>query len=261
MMLSPDLLDRRALAWLRLVDVAGRPVLQRVLVHGDGIASIRKRDGSIAIIGASGFEDYCSSFLVPSSPVPAAKHFPIDIDPVGSELSPRRFDLPLPRDPDPAKAGDPSSLFRAIEIEMLPGRGTRLTGSACVLRVTVRRKSDSMLVQNALVRAQSEDHQFEARGLTDSKGEATLVFPSLPLSFAGAGANVSASIPARAVVSVDPASVQFNDEVSTPRLVRAAPPFVDPDAPGFAAPDFGSGTEVTIGAGRETPLTLEWAQP
>lgn len=260
-MLSPDLLDRRALAWIRLVDVAGRPVLQRVLVHGDGIASVRKPDGSIAIIAASGFENYCSSFLVPSSPAPGSKHFPIDIDPVGSEFSPRRFDLPLPRDPDPAKANDPSSLFQAIEIEMLSGRGARLTGSACALRVTIRRKSDSMLVQNALVRAQTEDQQFRARALTDAKGEATLVFPSLPLSIAGAGANVSASIPARVVVSVDQASVRFNDAVSTFPLVRAAPPFADPDAPGFGAPDFGSGTEVTVGAGRETSLSLEWAQP
>lgn len=261
MMLAPDLLDRRALAWLRLVDVAGRPVSQRILLHGDGIASVRKRDGSVAILGASGFEDYCASFLAPSSPAPGSKHLPIDIDPVGAELSPRRFDLALPRDPDPAKAGDPSSLFQTVEIEMLPGSGARLTGSACALRVTVRRKSDSMLVENALVRAQSEDKQFEARGLTDARGEATLIFPSLPLSFAGAGANVSASIPARVVVTVDTASAQFNDEASTRRTVRAAPPFVDPDAPAFAAADFSSGTEVAISAGREVPLSLEWAQP
>ena len=261
MMLFPDLLDRRALACLRLVDVAGRSVVQQVLVHGEGIATVRKPDRSIAILGASGFEDYCASFLTPSSPAPGSKHLLIDIDPVGAELSPRRFDLQLPRDPDPAKANDPSSLFQAVEIEMLPGRGARLTGSACALRVTVRRKSDSLLIENALVRAQSEDKQFEARGLTDARGEATLIFPSLPLSFAGAGANVSASIPARVVVTIDAASAQFNDEASVSRTARAAPPFVDPDAPGFAATDFSTGTEVAILAGREVPLSLEWAQP
>lgn len=261
MMRSLDLLDRRALAWLRLVDVAGRPVSQRVLIHGDGISFARKPDRSIAILEASGFEDYCASFVAPSSPAPGSKHLVIDIEPEGAELSPRRFDLSLPRDPDPAKATDPASLFQAVEIEMLPGGGARLTGSACALRVTVRRKSDSALVQNALVRAQTEDQQFEARGLTDTKGEATLIFPSLPLSFAGAGANVGASIPARVVVTVDPASVRFSDEASIPQRVRASPPFANPDAPGFAAADFGTGTEVIIGAGREAPLELEWAQP
>lgn len=261
MMLAPDLLDRRALAWLRLVDVAGRPVSERVLVHGGGLRSARKRDGSIAILSAGGFEDYCASFHAPSSPAAGSTHFPIDIEPIGTDLSARRVDLLLPRDPDPAKADDPSSLFQPVEIEMLPGSGAPLTGSACALRVTVRRKNDSMLVQNALVRAQSDDKQFEARGLTDARGQATLIFASLPLSFAGAGANVSASIPAHAVVAVDPASVRFTDEASIPQTARATPPFVDPDEPGFGAADFASGTAVAIGAGREVPLALEWTQP
>ena len=259
-MLSPDLLDRRALALLRLVDVSGRPVSERVFVHGDQIDFARKRDGSVAILNAAGLEDYSASFIAPSSPATASLQVPIDLEPSGTALCSRRFVLNLPRTTDPAKASDPASIFQAVEIEMLAGSGWRLTGSACALRVTVRRKSDAMLIQNALVRARTEDGQFEVRGLTDVRGEATLVFPSLPLAVPGAGANVISNIAAKVVVTVDPASASFNDLRGLPQPSRSLPPFPDPDSLGAVAADFASGADVTIGAGRNVPLEIEWAE-
>lgn len=260
MMLSPDLLDRRALALLRPVDVYGHPA-GNLLVRGDGIVSVRKRDGSIAILEAPGFEDYCASLVAPSSPAPGSKAIAMDLEPVTFELSPRRFNLKLPRDPDPANAGDDASLFQPVGIEILPGPGARLSGSACALRVTVVRKSDKKLVENALVRARTDDQQFSARGLTNALGQATLVFPALPVAFPGAGANLLGEIQAHVVVTADPASANFNAPSALPGRARSTPPFADPDEIGSLAADFASGTAVTIGAGRDVALKVEWTKP
>lgn len=259
MMLSPDILDRRALAWLRPVDVYGRAVTLPMQIHGD-VTSVRKTDGSIAILAAAGLDDYTASFLTPSSPAVGSKRVQLDIDPVSREFAPRRFDLRLPRDPDPTKADQAGSIFRSVPIEILPGEGVRLTGSACALRATVRRKSDKKLVENAFVRAQSDDGQFSARGLTDARGEATLVFPSLPIAFPGAGANLRPDIQVQAVVTVNTDSARFNAPDAILRG-RRDPAFVDPDELASVAADFASGTQVTISAGRDVPLSLEWTQP
>lgn len=259
-MLAPDLLDRRALAWLRPVDVYGRPLTGPLRIVGDGITAIRKKDGTIAVLGANGFDEYTASFLAPTSPAAGSKHVALDIDSTSGEIGARRFDLTLPRDPDPAKADQPDSLFQSVAVQMLPGASARLVGSACALRVTVRRKSDKKFVENALVRAQTEDGAFSARGLTDSRGEATLIFPSLPIAFPGAGANLQPNIQARVVVTADPNSVRFNSPGSTVPE-RPVPPFIDPDELASTAADFPSGTAVAISAGREVPLALEWTKP
>jgi hypothetical protein len=258
-MLAPDLLDRRALAWLRPVDVYGRPVTEPMRMVGNGVSAIRKKDGTIALLGAEGFDEYAASFLAPSTPAVGSKLVPLDIQPTSGKVAPRRFDLKLPRNPDPSKAQQANSLFQPVTLEMLPGRGARLTGSACALRVTVRRKSDKKLVENALVRAQSEDEQMSARGVTDSRGEATLIFPSLPIAFPGAGANLRPDIQIRVVVTVDLDTARFN--VAGTGFQSPLPPFVDPDELGSSVADFASGTEVSIAAGRDVPLAIEWSQP
>jgi hypothetical protein len=256
-----ELLDRRALAQLRLVDVYGRTVTAPIGIRGDGVTSARKRDGTIAILTAGGLEAYSASFVAPSTPAVESRHIQIDLDPASGEVSARSFDLALPRNTDPAKADQPGSIFRSVEIEMLPGQGVRLIGGACALRVTVRRKSDKKLVQNALVRARSEDEQFLARGVTNAGGEATLIFPALPIAFPGAGANLRPELVTRVVVTVDPDSVVFNAAAAFPSQFRASPPFVDPDKLGSIDADFASGTPITVRAGGDVPVALEWTQP
>jgi short-subunit dehydrogenase len=46
--------------------------------------------------------------------------------------------------------------------------------------------------------------------------------------------------------------------------VRARPvvrPFADPDKLADVVPDFATGTPVTIAAGREVPITIQWSKP
>lgn len=260
-MLSPDLLDRRALAWLQLTDVYGRTVDEPVRIRGAGIASVRKRNGTIAITAVEGFEAYSASFLTPSSPAAGSRHVPLDLQPASGEICARRFDLRLPRDPDPAKADKPTSIFQSVVIEMLPGPHSRLVGNACSVRVTVRRKSDKKLVENALVRARSEDEQFTARGVTDARGEATLIFPALPIAFPGAGANLRPEVQAQVVVTVDPAFARFNDPDALPAPLADNQPLTNPDELGSVDADFSSGAAVGIAAGRELGLAIEWTKP
>jgi hypothetical protein len=242
-----------------MVDVYGRAIDEPIRIYGDGVTSVRKNGGGIAIVSAAGLEPYTASFTAPSSPAIGSRRVALDLEPASPELSPRRFELRLPRDADPEKANRDGSIFRAIEIQMLPGPGARLTGSACALRVAVRRKSDKKLVENALVRARSENEEFEARGLTNARGEATLIFPVLPIAFPGAGANLRSDLDARVAVTVDTTVARFNSLASSSQPVLAGPPFVDPDELASIAADFAGGAPVKIAAGREVPLKFEWA--
>ena len=262
-MLSPDLLDRRALALIRLVDVFGRPVASRVRVEGDGVASTAKGDGAFAILVVPGLEAHSSSFMAPpSSPALRSRHVPLDLTPASREVASRRFDLRLPRDPNPDHADSDASLFRSIEVEMLPTAQATASGSACVLRVSVTRKDDGRAIENALVRARSDNGQFTARTMTDARGEASLVFPSLPLAFPAGDANLRPEIAARVVVTVDPAVARFHaaDEIAAAATAAALrrTNHPDPDALAAGDADFGAGDPVNLAAGRQPSLSIQW---
>ena len=263
-MLAPDRLDRRALALIRLLDAFGRPVAGPVRI--EGARTIAKGPGEHAVLAASGLEAYAASFdEPPATPAVASRHILLDLTPAAAEAAPRRFDLRLPRDPNPAQAGQAGSLFRAAEVEMLPTPRIVQSGSACLVRVSVVRQDDGRTVENALVRGRSDDGRFAARALTDARGEACLVFPSLPLAFPGAGANVEPDLAARVAVTVDPAVARFHAPAAVPLAAAAAAARTtghpDPDALGAVAADFASAAPVRLAAGRQPSLAIEWQAP
>jgi hypothetical protein len=256
-MLAPDLLDRRALALLRLADVAGRPVLGPVRIEGDGVRAVAKGDGRFAVIEARGFEAYTASFD-PIAPAPATI-VRLDLTPAARDVAPRSFDLPLPRAADPDAT---SSLFEPQPVEMLPSALAARSGSACTIRVSVRRGDDSRVIEGALVRARSADGAFAARAVTDARGEACLLFPFLPLSFPGA--TIAAEQEARVVVHVDPDVARFHALAEAGAAAAAAALRIsghpDPDALAAAAPapDFAAGAAAPLSAGRESAVSLDW---
>lgn len=254
-MFAPDLLDRRALALLRLVDVAGRPILGPVRIEGDGLRIVAKGGGRFALLEARGFEAYTASF----DPVAAApaRTVRLDLTPSASDVAPRSFGLRLPRSPD---AEAPSSLFEAQVVEMLPSALAGRSGSACTIRVSVRRSDDGRVVEGALVRARSADGAFTARAVTDARGEACLLFPFLPLAFPGG--TISAGQPARVVVHVDPGLARFHAPAGAAAEAAAlrTSGHIDPDSLAAAAPapNFAAGAEASLSAGRESAVGLEW---
>ena len=265
-MLAPDLLDRRALALIRLVDVYGRPLAGPARIEGEGLRTVAKGEGAFAILAAAGLEAHESAFEAPPvGPAVGSRHVQLDVTPADPAAAPRGFDLRLPRDPDPAHALQPASLFQAEPVEMLPSARARLAGSACAVRVAVTRKDDGRLVENALVRARSDDGLFAARAVTDARGEACLIFPVLPLAFTGAGANVQPDLPARVVVHAGAPSARFHAPSEVQAAVAAAAArtagHADPDALAAAfSADFQSGTPVQLAAGRERSLNIEWEE-
>ncbi len=266
MMLRPDLLDRRALALLALRDAFGRPVRSPVLVTGDGVRTLIKDDGTVAVLEAQGFAAHAGAFAAPPlTPALGSKSIRLSIVPADPRLQARRFVLKLPRNPEPAKAAEADSLFRAAEVTLLASPLQRREALSCVVRVTLRRKSDGALVGKALVRARSDNGQFEAMAVTDRLGEAALVFPNLPVAFPGAGATADADLAAKVIVKVEPAKALFTpaaEAASSGGAPSRDAGVVDPDelAKG-AAPSFAGGTPVKLSAGTEPALTLEWKQP
>jgi hypothetical protein len=260
---SPDLLDRRALALVRLVDIFGRPVAGPVRIESEGVRTVAKGPGEHAVVSAPGLEEHVRAFdAPPASPALRSKHIQIDLTPAAAHVAPRRFDLRLPRDPDPEHVLQVNSLFQAAEIEMLPSPRAALSGSACAIRVSVRRKDDKRLIENALVRARSDNGLFAARAITDARGEACLVFPVLPASFVGGG-SVQPDLPARAIADLDPVSARFHapGDVAAAAAEAAArtTDHVDPDAlEASLTPDFASGAAVRIAAGRQLSILIEW---
>ncbi len=267
MMLAPDLLDRRALALIALVDPFGRPVAAPVSIAAPGIRFVAKREGRIALLEAPGFAAHSAAFASPpATPALRSRSLALDLRPADAALLPRRFVLRLPRNPDPALRDDPLSLFQPETVELSASPRVRGDGNACIVRVSVRRGSDGAIVENALVRARSADPAFDAWALTDAAGEAALVFPSLPIAFAGPGGSTSATIAATAVVHADPATVRFADSAGLAEARRAAASRTEnhPDPDAIAAanpPDFAAGASVNLSAGTQPALALQWTAP
>lgn len=266
-MLAPDLLDRRALALLALVDVTGKAVSGPVRISAAGLRTVDKGSGRHAVIAAPGLQAHEAAFLTPpNSPALRSRRIQIDLTPAAPGLMARRFELRLPRSANAANRSDANSLFQPIEIVLPPSPRAALTGSACAVRVSVTTAGDGRLVEGALVRGRISAGGAEAMTLTDARGEACLIFPAMPLSFAGAGASVTPTTAARVLVHADPATVRLHAPADALAAARAAAlrteSHPDPDALASAFPaDFATGTAVNLAAGRQLSLALTWAAP
>lgn len=267
MMLAPDLLDRRALALIAVIDPFGRPVHSSIAIAAVGVRVVAKQQGRIAVIEAPGLAAHSAAFEAPpSTPALRSQQIALDLTPVDRGLLSRRFVLRLPRNPDPAQKDDPLSLFQPERVMLSAAPCIGMDGNACIVRVSVRRSTDDACVENALVRAQAEDDAFAAWALTDPAGEAALVFPALPIAFAGPGGTTASGIAATIVVHIDPASVRFADPGNLIEARRAAAGRIrghaDPDAIAIANPtDFAAGDSVRLSAGTQPTLTVQWTAP
>lgn len=259
-----DVLDRRALALLTFVDALGARVLSPITVRGDGVRLFVKRPGALVVSGAPGFADYTAAFdPVPAVPAVGSVPVLVDIRPADPALGVRRFVLALPRDPDPANAALATSLFRPVEIPLLPTPLAVPTGLAGALSVNVRRGSDGRRVEGALVRLRPEGGRPEARAFSDAAGDALLLVPGIPLASPGAGATVRPDIGADLDAVIDPALVRLHlpDDVDAARDAarRRERGFLDPDT--LAA---NAGVAITpvqavrLEAGRTRTATIAW---
>jgi hypothetical protein len=268
MMLSPELLDRRALALIALVDPFGRPLAGPALLTGDdGFRTVSKSGGRWAILACKGLESHVGSFeSAPAAPNLGSVDCTIDIRPADGSLAPRRAVVPLPRDPDPASRGQPDSLFEPVTIALLPSPQCSVPATAAAVRVTVRKRNDGRRVANALVRVASNNGQFTARSVTDAAGEALVIVPDFPMSFTGGGGSVSDGLPAKVTAVADPAVVVLVEDAEVMAALAGAAGqssgWPDPDALADAFPVPASGAAALQLSTRVVAMTdVEWRAP
>lgn len=266
MMLSPDLLDRRALALVELRDPWGRPLISPARLSGEGLRVVAKGGGRFAIVAAAGFAAHESTFAAaPQAPAIGSVGLRLDIAPADSAFAPRSAVLKLPRDPDPDHGGQPGSVFQAVAIALLPAPQSPIPATAAGVRVTVRKKGDGRRVAGALVRVASADGKFKAHAVTDAAGEALVVLAQFPPSHTGGGGQIADSLEATATVVADPAKIALlsDAEVMPARDVARGQfaGFTDPDALDAALPDPGNGKTLRLSTRVVATLELEWTNP
>lgn len=266
MMLTPDLLDRRALALIALVDPFGRPLTGPALLTGDGVRTVAKPGGRWALLAAAGLETHVGAFAAPPpAPAQGSVDCAIDIRPFDRALAPRRAVIPLPRDPDPMHKDQADSLFAPIAVTLLPGPTCPVPATTAAVRVTVRKRGDGRRVANALVRVASTNGQFSAQAVSDAVGEALVVVPNFPLAFTGNGGSVSDALPATASAVADPATAVLvaDDAVAAARAraARQEAGFPDPDALAAAFPVPATGTDVQLSVRAIATADVEWRAP
>lgn len=267
MMLAPDLLDRRALALIALVDPFGRPLVGPALLTGDGLRTVSKPGGRWAILACKGLESHVGSFeSAPAAPNRGSVDCTIDIAPADSGLAARRAVVPLPRDPDPASRGQDGSLFEPVTIALLPSPRCSVPGTSAAVRVTVRKRNDGRRVANALVRVASNNGQFAGRSVTDAAGEALVIVPDFPMSFTGGGGSVSDGLPAKVTAVADPATAVLVEDAQVAAALasaaRQSSGWPDPDAlaDAFAVPASGAAA-IRLSTRVVATTDVEWRAP
>ena len=182
--MSADLLDRRILGALRFVHgVSGAPLARALVLRASGVVWQRNRQGEYLITAAPGLSEHTTAFLAPPATPPVGSvSVTLDVvDPVG-EFLPRRVQLRLPRDPDPARADQPDSLFQALAVALFPAPAAKIDHDWARLHTHVSVASGEA-AQFALLRVtRTSDNQILARAMSDARGEALIAVPGIPVT-------------------------------------------------------------------------------
>jgi hypothetical protein len=256
--------DRRALAALVFVDALGARVFSPVAVTAPPrVRLLHKRPGEIVVMEVPDLATH-DTFAIPPDDTPlGGVAVQLDIRPAARGLGARRYELSLPRNPVPAMPLPAASLFRPIEIPLLPAPGATPTGLVAALSVTLRRADDGRRIEGALLRLLPDGGRPVARALTDAAGEALLLVPGVPISIAGPAATVLHDLGATLDAIIDPALARFHrdDALDAARAAaaRRSTGFVNPDdLETRLAASATPAMPVRIAAGRTRTAQLEW---
>jgi hypothetical protein len=189
MLRNREHIEARALAALKPVDAATGVQLDDALrVRAlDGRATfVRNRRGLLALTHWSTLASHRDAFETPPTTTGiGSETLRVAIeDPLGRYL-PRIASIALPRDPDPANASDPDSLFVPIEIPMFPASHSPTGANWSLLRVSLREQTSGDALGGALIRV-LRGGDVIARGLTDGRGEALVAVIGVPVMTFGA---------------------------------------------------------------------------
>ncbi len=264
---AADLLDRRMLAALRLVDIYGKPVTEGVTVRCAGAKIYRKSASDLIVLSSDELPGMDRSFVAPAGgPAIGSKAVKLTITPHSAKFMPREATVQLPLDADPDSAGNDNSLFRHQLIVLPPSPAFPVIGNAAGLVVEVARSDDGRLVEGALVRLKAPNGLKDSYSITGPSGEAMLILPGAPLSVAGNNASLSPEFPVKVDVIADVDRARFHQATQLDEARREAKARTDdfPDPDDLAARLSGSATpeeSVKLQSGRTGWLRVNWTPP
>jgi hypothetical protein len=176
---------RRAFAALRVLDgVTGQPILSPLSVSGAGTQWVRNRRGLYVLMGVPGLEEHQEVWPgPPAAPAIGSLSVVVEVHELSGRYLARRQTIRLPRDPDPAQAGDDRSLFQPLESRLYLSPSAPTSSAWAVIRATVVREGSDRGLGGALIRvSRASDGQVLARGLSDARGEALVAVPGIPVT-------------------------------------------------------------------------------
>ena len=180
-----EAVDRRVLGAVRFVDATtALPVAAPLRVATGGARLVRNRRNLFVVVDAPGLEEHTAAFLAPpAAPPPASVPVPLTVrDPERRYLA-RRATIHLPRDPDPAHADQPQSLFQPVDVPLYPAPGAPLAAGWAAVRAGGVAAGQDTPLAGALIRVLgTSDNSRLALGLTDDRGEALVPVASIPVT-------------------------------------------------------------------------------
>jgi hypothetical protein len=187
--------DRRVLGAVRFIDSTTHlPIVTQLSVKAKGLKFVRNLSGHYVIASATGLEAHTVAFeKPPAEPDTGSLPFEIQVDDPTREYLPRRQTIRLPRDPDPQNAEADDSLFRAVEIRLFPTARSFTGPGWAVIRASVFKQGTDQRLSGALLRVTKkngtpdDDNKPWGVGVTDSRGEALVTVPGIPVTNFGEG--------------------------------------------------------------------------
>jgi len=206
-----DSVDRRVLGAVRFLDATTQLAIRHGLrVRAADASLLVNRSGLWVIWKAKGLEGHSTVFEAPpAAPALASVSVDLIVDDSEARYLARRATVKLPRDPALATATQVNSLFRPQDVRMYPAPNAATSPGWALVRAHVARASGGAPLAGALVRVlRPADQQVLARGMSDSRGEALVAVPGIPVtSFSsGDGPPIATEIDVTVQAIFDPAA-------------------------------------------------------
>ena len=225
-------IDRRYLGALKCVDRATGFLLRReIKIEPKQVRCFRNHSSIYVIEQVPGLEQYTHDFKpVPGDPATGSVAVNVQLSDPLNQYLPRRLQIDLPRDANPAHRKNNDSLFNPILVRLYASPNASLMANWSTVRVSVLRTGNNIPIPGALLRVvRSADDFVLSSGLSDQRGEALVIVPGIPITqFADEAdgdddddepapvvvsdipARIEVSLPANPVWPVDPDELEHN---------------------------------------------------
>jgi hypothetical protein len=207
----PDIIDRRVLGALRLVDHTTEALIRRPLqISADNVRFIQNLSSFYVISDAPGLNSHLTEFdSPPSEPAIGSVQISVNVADKQGTYLPRLMTIELPRNPDPAASDQADSLFQPVDVFMYRASNAFTNVNWSVIRGSVFRldeQNNHIPVRGALLRVvRIDDDAVLARGLSDTRGELLVTVAGIPITNFSNGEEDDDSPPSGPVITSETA--------------------------------------------------------